>query len=161
MYNVCGTMEVFREFYTTNHTTSLVHCIRFYNDRVRTYQNDISAGLETYILTLVLLNPDILCLCKQYRSRSVGFWRSQLIWICTVCHYVCEFVSTTWIKLSDRLKIRSGCGILMYSAWQGLRAIYYTLTYTAFYTRCTKILKYGCQCQVKKYLRTCAKWADP
>ena len=24
-------------------------------------------------LTLVLLNPDILCLCKQCRSRSVGF----------------------------------------------------------------------------------------
>ena len=22
---------------------------------------------------------------KQCRSRSVGFWRSQLIWICTVC----------------------------------------------------------------------------
>ena len=32
------------------------------------------------ILTLVLLNPDIPCLCKQCRSRSVGFWRS------TVCH---------------------------------------------------------------------------
>ena len=31
-------------------------------------------------LTLVLLNPDIPCLCKQCRSRSVGFWRSQLIW---------------------------------------------------------------------------------
>ena len=37
-------------------------------------------------LTLVLLNPDIPCLCKQCRSRSVGFFRSQLIWICTVCH---------------------------------------------------------------------------
>ena len=37
-------------------------------------------------LTLVLLNPDIPYLCKQCRSRSVGFWRSQLIWICTVCH---------------------------------------------------------------------------
>ena len=24
-------------------------------------------------LTLVLLNPDMPCLCKQYRSRSVGF----------------------------------------------------------------------------------------
>ena len=35
-------------------------------------------------LTLVLLNPDISCLCKQCRSRSVGFWRSKLIWICTV-----------------------------------------------------------------------------
>ena len=38
------------------------------------------------LLTLVLLNPDIPCLCKQCRSRSVGFWRSQLIWSCTVCH---------------------------------------------------------------------------
>ena len=28
-------------------------------------------------LTLVLLNPDISCLCKQCRSRSVGFWRSE------------------------------------------------------------------------------------
>ena len=35
-------------------------------------------------LTLVLLNPDIPCLCKQCRSWSVGL--SQLIWICTVCH---------------------------------------------------------------------------
>ena len=26
-------------------------------------------------LTLVLLNPDIHCLCKQCRSRTVGFWR--------------------------------------------------------------------------------------
>ena len=43
------------------------------------------------ILTLVLLNPDIPCLCKQCRTRSVGFWRSQLIWICTVCHSVFEF----------------------------------------------------------------------
>ena len=42
--------------------------------------------------------------------------RSQLIWICTVCHSVFEFVSTTWMKLSDWLKIRSGCGILIYSA---------------------------------------------
>ena len=38
------------------------------------------------ILTLVLLRPDIPCLWKQCRFRSVGFWRSQLIWICTVCH---------------------------------------------------------------------------
>ena len=49
-------------------------------------------------LTLVLLNSDIPCLCKQCRSRSVGFWRSQLIWICTVWHSVFEFVSTTWIR---------------------------------------------------------------
>ena len=60
------------------------------------------------------------CLCKQCRSRSVVFWRSQLIWICTVCHSVCEFISTIWIKESDWLTVRSGHGILIYSAWQGL-----------------------------------------
>ena len=47
--------------------------------------------ITKYSLTLVLLNPDIPCLCKQCSSRSVGFWRSQLIWICTICHWVCEF----------------------------------------------------------------------
>ena len=50
------------------------------------------------MLTLFLLSPDIPCLCKQCRSRSVGFWRSQLIWICTVCQSECEFISTIWIK---------------------------------------------------------------
>ena len=45
---------------------------------------------QCFDLTLVLLNLDIPCLCKQCRSRSVGFWRSQLIWIYTVCHSVCE-----------------------------------------------------------------------
>ena len=40
--------------------------------------------LANLMLTLVLLNLDISCLCKQCRFRSVG----QLIWICTVCHYV-------------------------------------------------------------------------
>ena len=29
---------------------------------------------------------EMTCFCKQCRSRSVGFWRSQLIWIFTVCH---------------------------------------------------------------------------
>ena len=76
--------------------------------------------LSFTLLTLVLLNPDIPCLCKQCRSRSVGFWRSQLIWICTVCHSVFEFISTTWIKQSDWLKIGNGHGILIYSAGQGL-----------------------------------------
>ena len=71
------------------------------------------------LLTLDLPNPDIPCLCKQCRSRSMGFWRSQLIWICTVCHSVCESISTTLIKKSDWLKIRNGCGFLIYSA--GLR----------------------------------------
>ena len=29
--------------------------------------------------------PGLPFLCKQCRFRSVGFWRCQLIWICTVC----------------------------------------------------------------------------
>ena len=33
-------------------------------------------------LTFDLLKPDVPCLCKQCKSRSVGFW------ICTVCYYV-------------------------------------------------------------------------
>ena len=63
--------------------------------------------------TVVLLNPDVPCLCKQCRSRSAGFWRSQLIWICTVCHSVVEFVSITRITKTDWLKIRSGRGIFI------------------------------------------------
>ena len=65
--------------------------------------------------------PGYTLFCKQCRSRSVGFWRSQLIWICTVCHYVHEFIATIQIKQSDWLKIRSGRDILIYSAWQGLK----------------------------------------
>ena len=58
------------------------------------------------------------CLSKQCRSRSVGF---RLIWICTVCHLICEFLLKTRIKKSDWLQIRSGRGILIYSARQGLK----------------------------------------
>ena len=79
------------------------------------------------VLTLVLLNPDIPCLGKQCRSRSVGFFRSQLIWICTVCHKVCELKTTIQIKQSDWLKIRSGHGILIYSAWQELKEVKYQI----------------------------------
>ena len=75
-----------------------------------------------FLLTLVLLSQDIPCLCKQYRSRSVGFWRSKLIRICTVCHSVSEFISTIWIKEYDWLRIISGHGILIYSAWQSYSA---------------------------------------
>ena len=35
-----------------------------------------------------LAKHDMPCFSKQCRSRSVGFWRSQLIWICTVIKYV-------------------------------------------------------------------------
>ena len=57
-----------------------------------------NSEVSKWHLSLVLLNPDMPCLCKQYRSRSVDFFRSQLIWIYTVCHSILEFVSTTWIK---------------------------------------------------------------
>ena len=80
------------------------------------------------IKTLVMLSPDIPCLCKQCISRSVGFFRSQLIWICTVCHQICEFIATIQIKQSDWLKIRSGCGNLIYSAGQGLNEIVFMVS---------------------------------
>ena len=67
--------------------------------------------------------PGYTLFCKQCRSRSVGFFRSQLIWICTVCHQVCKFITKIWIKLSDWLKIRSGCGFLIYSAGQWLTSL--------------------------------------
>ena len=50
-------------------------------------------------LTLVLPNQDMPCLCKQCRSRSVSFFRSQMLWICPVCHLVCEFISAIWAQL--------------------------------------------------------------
>ena len=56
--------------------------------------------LEIIILELSSYTPPelvLLNLCKQCRSRSVGFFRSQLIWIYTVCHSVCEFISAIWI----------------------------------------------------------------
>ena len=50
-----------------------------------------SPSLSEPSIISIWLNPslaehDMPCLSKQCRSRSVGFWRSQLIWICTVCH---------------------------------------------------------------------------
>ena len=59
------------------------------------------------LLTLVLLNLDIPCLCKQCRSRSVGFWRSQLIWIYTLpfsiwIYYMNNLDQVIW--LAENLK---------------------------------------------------------
>ena len=48
----------------------------------------VSSVVVTSTLTLFLLNPDMPSLCKQCRSKSAQ-------WICTVCHSVCEFISTT------------------------------------------------------------------
>ena len=86
------------------------------------------------ILTLVLLNPDIPCLCKQCRSRSVGFCRSQLIWICTVCHEVCEFIAIILIKQSDWLKIRSRRGINLFSKTRVKVNVVYFMTHTSLYS---------------------------
>ena len=44
-----------------------------------------------------------------------------------------NFISTIRIKWSDWLKIRSGCGILIYSAWQGLNIFF--LTNTTLWTK--------------------------
>ena len=44
-------------------------------------------------LALVLLNPDIPCLWKQCRSRSVGFWISQLIWSAL---FAIQYVKLYW-----------------------------------------------------------------
>ena len=51
-------------------------------------------------LTIVLLKTDMPCLCKQFRSRAIGFWRSKLSWIYSVSPSGCEFmsISTTWIE---------------------------------------------------------------
>ena len=51
------------------------------------------------------------CLCKQCRSWLVGFCTTDLDLHCLSL----EFVATTWIKLSDWLKTRSGCGINFFS----------------------------------------------
>ena len=46
----------------------------------------LSSRLMTSKINPYLAEHDMPCLNKQCRSRSVGFFRSQLIWICTVCH---------------------------------------------------------------------------
>ena len=68
-------------------------------------------------LTLVLLDPDMPNVCKQCSSRSVGFFRSQLIWICTVCHSVCWSCINSLGQLIWWADIRSGHSILIFSAW--------------------------------------------
>ena len=45
-----------------------------YGEAERKLEKETKAKEEALArLTLVLLNPDITCLCKQCRSRSVGF----------------------------------------------------------------------------------------
>ena len=76
----------------------------------------------TKTLTLVRLNQDIPCFCKQCRSRSVGFWCSEANWSGSTLFFIkyVNFIASIQIKQSDSLTIRCGCGILIYSAWQGL-----------------------------------------
>ena len=66
-----------------------------------------------YLLTLVLLNPDMPCLYKECRSRSVGFCRSPGSAL-FVIEYVTWLFVNNWIKPTDWLTIRSGHGILIY-----------------------------------------------
>ena len=56
------------------------------------------------IITLVLLNPDMPCICKQCSVFANSVDPDQLASE--------EFVSKTWIKQTDWLTIRSGWGIL-------------------------------------------------
>ena len=65
-------------------------------------QTGCSSYRDLITLTRVLLNPGVPFLCKHCGSRSV-------IWICV-------FISTSWTKYSDWMKIRSGRIILTYSA---------------------------------------------
>ena len=95
-----------------------------------------------YTLPLQTVLIQICCLLK----KSADF-RSQLICICTVCHSVCEFISTILIKYSDWLTITNGCGIFIYSVWQVL--IFYKVFMLHIYSKyletitsyhiCTKI----------------------
>ena len=72
-------------------------------------------------LTLVQVNPDMSCLCKQCRSRSVGFLKKPTdldlhclpfsIWI-----YINNLDQVIWLAEN----IRIGRGILIYSAGNGL-----------------------------------------
>ena len=72
------------------------------------------------ILTLVLLKPDIPCLCSvnpdQLGSEEANWSGSALF----VIKYVNLYQQPTWVKKSDLLKTRSGHDLLIYSAWQGL-----------------------------------------
>ena len=48
--------------------------------------NYTTFDFKRYIITSPSpAEPSYVLLCNQCRSRPVGFWRSQLIWICTVC----------------------------------------------------------------------------
>ena len=69
-------------------------------------------------LTLVLLNPDISCFCKQCRSRSVGFWFGSAL-------FAFKYVNLYQQSGSSNLtgwKLEMGVAHLNLFSWQGLRA---------------------------------------
>ena len=98
--NLCRTGIQNRALCWDQMRCNLTKCTSWHAHPTKTliYQSEPLLGILS-ILTLVLPNADMPCLCKQCRSRSVGFWRSQLIWICTICQSVNEylFVSKIWI----------------------------------------------------------------
>ena len=106
------------------------------------------------ILTLVLLNPDIPCLCKQCRSKSVGFWRSQLFWICTVVMKYLNLYEQLWSSNLIGWKIRSRLGILIYSAGQGLSRLHTPGRFSVSFSKFFKVFQRKTIC-VPSCLRFC------
>ena len=62
--------------------------------------------------------PAYIIFGKQCRSRSAGFLRNQLIWICTVFHDTYDSIVINWIILWSWLEIQNMRGILINSAGQ-------------------------------------------
>ena len=100
-------------------------------------------NVKTYFLKKIRKMSSLSCLLDLPDES----WRLTLLLLCTTCPVlansvdpdqlaseeanssgsalfvikICEFLSKTQIKYFDWLKIGSGHGILIYSAWQGLR----------------------------------------
>ena len=71
-------------------------------------------------LTLVLLNPDMSCLCKQCSEEAN--WSGPALF---------AIKNVNLKQQSDWLKIRNGRGFLIYSAWQGLKISLIIIAYKA------------------------------
>ena len=69
-----------------------------------------------------LAEHDMPCFSKQCRSKSVGFCRSQLIWICTVVIKYVNFYQKP--KSSNLIGWKVGMASYFYSAWQGFSYLY-------------------------------------
>ena len=37
--------------------------------------------MKSWVFTMVLLSPHVPCLCKQYTSRSIGFWPGSTLFV--------------------------------------------------------------------------------